>query len=66
MTLQRLVECSGCNGEKGHAVAYGVNPRNGEWLEYWVPCEWCGGKGEEWIDAELISEDDVYEMGEPA
>lgn len=62
MTNPRLVECAHCDGERGHAMAYGVDYRTGDWLEYWVVCDWCRGTGEEWIEADLITADDLDQI----
>jgi hypothetical protein len=59
MSEVRIITCEACGGDRGWDVPYDIDRVHGGCLTRWVECRYCDEHGEEEIEVEPITEDDL-------
>jgi len=59
MSNVRIIPCEGCNGDGGFDVIEGVCTMTGASLSHWRECTACGGTGENEIELQEITLEDL-------
>lgn len=58
----RIMPCPKCGGDKGFDVPHDIDRNNGDMVCHWVECRYCGGEGDEEIELEPITMEDLDVM----
>lgn len=57
----RVIPCQDCGGDGGHEIPRDIDRTTGALISDWQECRRCGGTGDEEIELQPITPDDLTE-----